>query len=74
MFKGRSACNIIHHFERDKRHGFRFVSLLKIVLEFFLSDRMVCQYFSDWRRARLATQSNLFLYKTEVAALTSMQM
>ena len=35
------TCNIINHFERDKRHGFRFVPLLKIVLKFFLSDRMV---------------------------------
>ena len=35
------TCNIIHHFERDKRHGFRFVPLLNIVLKFFLSDRMV---------------------------------
>ena len=34
MFKG-------HHFERDKRHRFRFLPLLKIVLKFFLSDRMV---------------------------------
>ena len=24
------TCNIIHHFKRDKRHGFRFVPLLKI--------------------------------------------
>ena len=35
------TCDIIHHFERDKRHGFRFVLLFKIVLNFFLSDRTV---------------------------------
>ena len=37
------TCNIIHHFERDKRHGFRFVPLLKVVLKFFVSDRMAHQ-------------------------------
>ena len=35
------TCNIIHHFEWDKRHDFRFVPLLKIVLKFFVWDRMV---------------------------------
>ena len=35
------TCNIIHHFERDKQHGFRFLPLLKIVLKIFPSDRMV---------------------------------
>ena len=33
--------HIIHHFKRDKQRGFRFVPLLKIVLKFFPSDRMV---------------------------------
>ena len=33
--------NIVHHFECDEQHGFRFVLLLKKVLKFFLSDRMV---------------------------------
>ena len=31
------TCNIIHHFERDKRHGFRFLPLIKTVLKFFFS-------------------------------------
>ena len=35
--------------------------------------RRNCQYFSDRRRARLAMRNNLFLYKTDVAVLTSMQ-
>ena len=35
------ACNIVHHFECDEQHGFRFVVLLKIVLKFFLSGGMV---------------------------------
>ena len=30
-----SHCNIIHHSERDKQHGFRF-RFSKIVLKFFI--------------------------------------
>ena len=71
------TCNIIHHFECDKWHGF-----LKQFLFFSFRQngslgtvfRRNCQYFSDRQRVRLAKQSNLFLYKTEVTVLTSMQM
>ena len=73
MYKYIQGCALTAR-GRLRRLTFSFGRLKKSSRSLGTVFRRNCQYFSNRLRARLATRSNLFLYKTEVAVLTSMQM